>query len=539
LLKWGDRLPRRANPPVVFVTGHDAVCPDPRSGETPFFNLTFGKFDQVMARSGRVSLVFEACYIANRPRIEELARLFGDLISWLTYEDGQPVSEVDVVAHSMGGLVIRAYLAGKQSSPGLFSPPTVTRLRKVVFIGTPHFGTTVASPHEADPQLQEMSVGSSFLFELATWNQGRDDLRGVHALSIVGTAGNNSEAGFSDSVVVLTSASLGFVAQDHTVVLPFCHTYGGIGSLLLCSGAIGIAKVDDEQHPTARIVLSFLNGGAEWQLSGEPAARNRILSTSAAILGQLRTADDASAAITTAHLKLRDGSELPLSISAAGLAYAEKVPAGPMQLNLNGYGRDIDLRPGGGHAVIAKPGPLITTVEPAPGATWPLVLAPGMRVAIRGSRLNDGDLEVTTKGVALNVMSRDNEEVVVVLPEQIVGLVDLTVKNISGRHTTRIYLEPAVPVLFSEQPPAEAGEIASLFLTGLGNTANRDGLSIAMDTPSVTVAGEPCAIEYAGRAPDMPGIDQINCRIPPSARGWSTVVVTSKGRSSSGVVSVR
>ena len=36
LAAWGDYLPKGEKPPVVFVTGHDAVCPDPRSGELPF-----------------------------------------------------------------------------------------------------------------------------------------------------------------------------------------------------------------------------------------------------------------------------------------------------------------------------------------------------------------------------------------------------------------------------------------------------------------------------------------------------------------------
>jgi triacylglycerol esterase/lipase EstA (alpha/beta hydrolase family) len=60
------------------------------------------------------------------------------------YESGEPVREVDVVAHSMGGLIVRAYLAGKQPN-GTFATPAAPLVRKVVFIGTPHFGTPVAS----------------------------------------------------------------------------------------------------------------------------------------------------------------------------------------------------------------------------------------------------------------------------------------------------------------------------------------------------------------------------------------------------------
>ena len=193
-----------------------------------------------MARDGRVSFVFEACYAPNRPPIEEIANVLRDMLSRLRYETGEPVCEVDMVAHSMGGLVVRAYLAGKQPKGG-FTTPALPRVRKVVFIGTPHFGTPVTSSTSDDPQLREMSLGSVFLFDLATWNQGSDDLRGVEALSIIGTGGINGPA--TDSVVRVTSASMDFIATGRTAVLPYCHTQGGIGNLFLCQGAPGLALV--------------------------------------------------------------------------------------------------------------------------------------------------------------------------------------------------------------------------------------------------------------------------------------------------------
>jgi triacylglycerol esterase/lipase EstA (alpha/beta hydrolase family) len=44
------------------------------------------------------------------------------------------------MGHSMGGLIIRSYLAGKRED-GTFAPPFNHRIRKAVFIGTPQFGT--------------------------------------------------------------------------------------------------------------------------------------------------------------------------------------------------------------------------------------------------------------------------------------------------------------------------------------------------------------------------------------------------------------
>ena len=136
LATWTTPVARTDKPPVVSSPNMDAVCPDPKSGELPFFNLTFGDFDKVISRLGRVSLVFEACYAPNRPAIEGIANTLAAFLNGLRYADGELVPEIDIVAHSLGGLVVRSYLAGKQVD-GDFRPPVSPRLRKVVFIGTP------------------------------------------------------------------------------------------------------------------------------------------------------------------------------------------------------------------------------------------------------------------------------------------------------------------------------------------------------------------------------------------------------------------
>ncbi len=85
----------------------------------------------------------------------------------MKYTDGTPVQTVDVVAHSMGGLVLRSYLSGKQNTAGVFQPPAATHVRKAIFLATPNFGTPIASlvPIGAI-QVEEMASGSAFLFDL-------------------------------------------------------------------------------------------------------------------------------------------------------------------------------------------------------------------------------------------------------------------------------------------------------------------------------------------------------------------------------------
>ena len=171
----------------------------------------------------------------------------------------------------------RAYLAGLQTN-GALTPPANTLVRDLVLIATPNFGSFLAanyaSTFTAGTQSAELIPGSSFLWNLATWNQRVDDLRGVNAIAVIGNAGtyvNNltgvSLANASDGIVSTTSASLGFVCQQNdsvTRIVPYCHvdpaafTNTALGTFN-CS-APGIANITSESQPTGQIVRSFLGG---------------------------------------------------------------------------------------------------------------------------------------------------------------------------------------------------------------------------------------------------------------------------------------
>ncbi|MGH9632107.1 MAG: esterase/lipase family protein, partial [Bryobacteraceae bacterium] len=233
---WGQfvadpaSVPRTLKPPVVFLNGYQMSCPASGLGERTHFASTFGIADQVLERNGQVTLFFDNCLFPG-VSIEELGNRFGQFLTRLRYTDGQPVTQIDAVAHSMGGLILRSYLSGKQAGEGVFQPPAEVPIRKAVFLGTPHFGAAVAVFGAATPQVTALTPGSAFLFDLATWNQGTDDLRGVDAIAVAGNAGTDlpvfgleRRAGFDDGVVSLTSASLGFALGDRTRIVPYCHT---------------------------------------------------------------------------------------------------------------------------------------------------------------------------------------------------------------------------------------------------------------------------------------------------------------------------
>jgi len=76
----------------------------------------------------------------------------------------QNYKQVDIVAHSMGGLLIRQYLSHHSESP----------VRRVLFLSTPHFGSDIANilvgianiSYTGNIQAEELLPGSDFLWGL-------------------------------------------------------------------------------------------------------------------------------------------------------------------------------------------------------------------------------------------------------------------------------------------------------------------------------------------------------------------------------------
>ena len=67
-------------------------------------------------------------------------------------------AEVDIIAHSMGGLVARAFIC--QAGPG-------SGVARLITLGTPHQGTEVLRWLGRDPMVGQMRPGSPFLRQLA------------------------------------------------------------------------------------------------------------------------------------------------------------------------------------------------------------------------------------------------------------------------------------------------------------------------------------------------------------------------------------
>lgn len=558
LIPPGTPLPRTSKLPVVFINGFQPVC----SGAS--FSSTFGIADQVLQGNGEVSLFFDICGVPGTPTIEDLGAALSSFLAGLRYSDGQPVEQVDVVAHSMGGLVLRSYLSGKQNAAGVFQPPAQAHLRKVVFLATPHFGTGVALPFGLTPQLRELASGSRFLFDLGTWNQGTDDLRGLDAIAAVGNGGTGSAtmAGFDDGVVALTSASLRFFQPGRTRVLPFCHVNGGglVSFAGLCaSNAPGIANISSATHDSARLMVSFFNGTDDWKTIGTAAENDKFLSIDGGLIVTARSSDDKPLNLASIKATSSTGQSKQLNIPSSDVAYTDLFPAGSLTLAaVSGQltiSNSVTLPATGVEPYTVKPGPFIARVLPSAANVFPLSLAPGMFVSIYGTSLADSTAQVLINGTSIPPAYTSASQVNAVIPDSASGLATLTVRNGAGSHTVNVFVEVAMPAIFTLDAsgtgpaaainasnnrvvggnnPLHAGDYVELYATGLGATTNRNGLDYANQQPTVTIGGQDCPVTYAGRAPGYVGLDQINCIVPAGLGNSAAapVIVTSGARSS-------
>lgn len=558
-------IPKTTNPPVIFINGYQSSC----GGS---FSDTFTQADQVLAARGIVSLFFDNCSVApaanaQKATLQAEGQALGRFIASLKYTDGTAVPQVDVVMHSMGGLILRAYLAGMQDgTPAVFNPPADPKVRRIAFIATPHFGSTIAGLG-SDEQTAQLRPGSQFLFDLNSWTEGTDDLRGIPAVSLNGNGGTGVESGvsaFDDGVTTLTSASLNFYRPGVTRVLPDCHTTSSLLVLAqLCPStdkAPPLTNITtDPANPVSQFLVSWLTGTEAWKTIGQPVDSTNAASYSG-VIAQARDASDVPQPVTSAG-GLSQGA-------APTVAWAEELKPGMQPVQVNASAVSANLPAASENTSVVKPGPAIFAKGISLAVTqppFPYDLAPGAFVAIYGQNfataasaqlqpypVKVADLQVLVGGTPAEIQYASAGQINIVFPSGIqTGLTQLTVRTGAGQHTMNVRVAPVVPALFqtgatsaaavdattgvtvSDTAATKAGHIVSLYLTGLGATDRINNLDYAHVLPTVTVGGANCPVLYAGRNPSFEALDQINCTIPAGASGAAVpVVVTSNGRAS-------
>jgi uncharacterized protein (TIGR03437 family) len=487
-------------PPVVLVngweTGFTNSCPVSSSAATTFGNLPA----YLLADGVPVVYFFDNCAQDPNESIEKLGNDFGKFLNNITFDNGQQVPQIDVVAFSMGGLVVRAYLAGLQAN-GALTPPANPLVRDLVLIATPNFGSFLAANNAssipAGTQSAEMIPGSSFLWNLATWNQRIDDLHGVNAIAVIGNAGSyiSTLTGITlgnaaDGVVSLPSASLGFVAQQDGVtrIVPYCHVDPGsftnpnLGPLN-CSGT-GIANVANESQLTGRIVRSFLAGTPDWRAIGSTPSTDPYLSMDGGTFFAM--VNQTGNYVTDMNLVL--WGTLPMVMGgAAGTIFVNDFVSGtgafmPSSQSLGTINcGSVAQAVGYFAAARCKLATAIISIGPLSGKPGRVIDA-GRAITLIGADLgflcNGCKVTATPPGgnpVSLNVSSWNSQLITAQLPPDLTGLLTISVLSTTGNDSITALVE---------SPPT-----ISVSQTSLQFTADVGGSNPVAQSIDITNAG--------------------------------------------------
>lgn len=546
-----------SRPPVILLNGFQlanltGTCQP--SNTTPHSAATFGSLEtQLLSDGVPVVYFFDNCVENPNGKIEDLGNALAQFIALIKTDQGAPVAQVDLVGHSMGGLIARAYLAGLQSN-GSLTPPANPQVRKLMLIATPNFGSFIAAEFSAllGAQGAEMEPGSPFLWNLSRWNQFTDDLRGVDSLAIVGNAGplgNNNNA--SDGVVSLTSASLGFVRDTtHTRILPYCHT-DDLAIIGCTAGAIANA---DEAPETAQIVESYLAGSSAWSSIGGTPDKDPYLSKDGGVYFAAENASGAeylidlsnvswgSAGLSNSGSVLVFYNELVQSGAnsfTASSASAGNVTCGPDTVPA-GFSSTFRCKPG---PAITSVGPLATTIPPTiaklvlPGAGGAITIT---GVGFGAQRCPSCSVTANPGGAALQVSSWTDTSIAVQLPASAVGLVQLMVQALGGADSINI----VVPLLTAVIVPAPGvtsltnaasgasgaiapAEMVTIKGSGLGpSTAVQFSLDPATGKVDTTLGGAQVLFGSVAAPILYASATQINAIVPYEIAGQSQLAVT-------------
>jgi uncharacterized protein (TIGR03437 family) len=211
-------------------------------------------------------------------------------------------------------------------------------------------------------------------------------------------------------------------------------------------------------------------------------------------------------------------------------------------------GLDIAVQapPLSGAGVYLDPDGIVNAASFAPFTAG---ISPGEFIELTGSNLSAGapqssvgptfpttlnNVQVNVNGVAAAIYEVSPTTVLAVVPTATAGpyaQIQLINNGLSSNVVTTpvnltnlgVFLEPSGGVLYgavlhqgggnpvTAASPAQAGEIVSVYATGLGGVS---AAGLALNPISVSIEGAPSVVTYAGMAPGLEGVYQINVTIP-------------------------
>jgi uncharacterized protein (TIGR03437 family) len=351
--------------PVVLVDGVDftgQACLGPTDASKNFGGLAHSLWADSGHPQGTLaggySLYFSYCNQLHGgivdTSLDDLADKFGEYLRTGPLQSGK----FDIVAYDIGGLIVRRYLSRKQA----LEPDAYPSIHKLVLIGTPNFGVMSllkTSPTLAKFFFDALFPGSQFLWELNTWNQNGDDLRGTDTIAIAGSQDRASHQTFpgpydaSDGVVLVSSASLDFT--------PFPDRYQRTRVLL--SYYQSTHNTLTTSPDTYAIIRSFLDGTDAWKTVGiSPIEASRT----GGLLWRVFDEIDGTAAVTGTPTVTAPGLSFALTTTTNGAwgwyqEYCTEPAVSPATINFTAAGKnqtdDVFIQPGAYEVLISKSGP--------------------------------------------------------------------------------------------------------------------------------------------------------------------------------------
>jgi hypothetical protein len=177
--------------------------------------------------------------------------------------DGSPYrGTANVLAHSLGGLVVRTYAAG------LANVRYRGEFKKLVMAGTPNYGLLGASLARAlslpNAQVREVAYGSPFIWKLhEAWSQA-PPVPAQNVLGIAGSVGSRQSCadrlglgldGSTDGLVELTSVALASSSMQRLEFVGYKH-WEGFLKVKECA-VPQLVRATHPLHDTFRAVRSF------------------------------------------------------------------------------------------------------------------------------------------------------------------------------------------------------------------------------------------------------------------------------------------
>jgi pimeloyl-ACP methyl ester carboxylesterase len=242
-----------ADTQLLLVHGHgDAAFGKNCNGDT--FKDALAYYQGAGGRE-RSSLTTIGFYAGDQGRCDAMigdgkassARPIQDIAKDLAIYIDRQQRPVDVIGHSMGGLIVRVALLGSAQGWDGF-PRGKLDVDDVVTLGTPHQGVASPSPH-ADRQWKQMRPGSGFLKRLRAqgsglgdaWAQGTDwtligsqeDATVRHDSAIDKGEAADQKLGYLDNPrdsAEVTHTGLRSLHREHRFDLNFWHAAGGHGT---------------------------------------------------------------------------------------------------------------------------------------------------------------------------------------------------------------------------------------------------------------------------------------------------------------------